>query len=533
MLDWRLYPELDESGKVKTVLGISRDITQNIESENALKINEHRFNIASAGGNIGVWDWYPQTGELVWSDEMYRVFGFSPGACEPSYELFINMVHPDDKQRTEQAVDLALNQQQPYDLDLRIVKKDGNEIFANARGEVQLDSNNKPLRMLGTFQNITERKRAEEALRINEDRLEKAMSVTNDGVYDWDVSTNVVYFSPRYYTMSGYLPDEFPGTFDEWAQRVHPEDFKRVQPAVTAFLTDEIPKYDEEFRFRCKDGSWMWIRARIEVVSRGKDGAPLRMIGTHTDITESKLAQREREKLIAKLGAQNEELERFAYTVSHDLKSPLVTIKGYIGMLTVDIVKEDQEAIDEDLSYISSAADTMAGLLNDVLELSRVGRQANSLQEIPLDQLANEVLKLVHGQIQEKNVQVQVLPKLPIIYGDRLRLLEVLQNLIDNAIKYMGDQPNPKVEIGASNRDGHTVYFVKDNGIGIASNYRETIFGLFDQLDPRIEGSGIGLALVKRIIEVHQGRIWVESEGLGHGSTFYFTLAPKPHSNNS
>lgn len=236
-------------------------------------------------------------------------------------------------------------------------------------------------------------------------------------------------------------------------------------------------------------------------------------------------SETEREDLIAALETQNAELERFAYSVSHDLKSPLITIKGYIGALTEDLAEGNMEIVEDDARRISNAADKMAALLNDVLELSRIGRVVNPPQDVPLGELANEAVQLVTAQIELRNIHVEISPNLPVVYGDRFRLLEVLQNLIDNAVKYMGDEPRPQIEIGKRRDNNETVFYVRDNGIGIESRYQEKIFRLFDQLDQNVDGTGIGLALVKRIVEVHGGRIWVESEGLGQGSTFCFTLA--------
>jgi signal transduction histidine kinase len=136
-------------------------------------------------------------------------------------------------------------------------------------------------------------------------------------------------------------------------------------------------------------------------------------------------------------------------------------------------------------------------------------------------------LELAHGQIESRGVEVEVSPDLPVVVGDRLRLVEVLQNLIDNAVKYMGDQPHPRIEIGSRQEDNETICYVRDNGIGIEPDYQAKVFDLFEQLDQRMEGSGIGLALVKRIVEIHGGRIWVESQGRGHGTTFCFSIAQR------
>ena len=234
------------------------------------------------------------------------------------------------------------------------------------------------------------------------------------------------------------------------------------------------------------------------------------------------------EELVAErtqdLENRNAELERFAYTVSHDLKSPLITIEGFAGMLKQDLTDGKAEEIAEDLARIRGAVHKMAQLLDEVLELSRIGRLVNPPEDVALDNLVREAIATAAGQIDQRGVEVDVATDLPVVFGDPFRLAEVMQNLLDNAVKYLGDQPRPRIEIGTRFDDGEVVCYVRDNGIGIEPCYHERIFGLFDQLDRRIEGSGVGLALAKRIVEVHGGRIWVESDGPGQGSTFCFTI---------
>jgi signal transduction histidine kinase len=166
----------------------------------------------------------------------------------------------------------------------------------------------------------------------------------------------------------------------------------------------------------------------------------------------------------------------------------------------------------------------MHALLSDLLQLSRIGRVVNPFNEVDLIKLTADALENLDARIHSKNVTVNISPDLPVVFGDRLRLGEMLENLIDNAAKYSGDQPNPMIEVGTQQRQGSPVIFVKDNGMGIEPQHLSKIFGLFDKLDPLSEGTGIGLAIVKRIIETHGGKVWVESEGLGKGATFYFTL---------
>ena len=274
----------------------------------------------------------------------------------------------------------------------------------------------------------------------------------------------------------------------------------------------------------CKDGSTIWAE-NIMSFLRDADGNPSGIVGVTRDISERRQAEAERERLIAELEAKNDELERFTYTVSHDLKSPLVTIQGFLGFVEKDLVTGDADRLQQDIHHIANAANTMQRLLDELLELSRIGRLDNPPADIPMSDLAREAAVLASGHLTAHNVLVDIAHDMPVVRGDRSRLLEVFENLLGNAAKFMGDQPQPQVAIGAREDDGQTVFFVADNGIGIAPQYQEKIFGLFEKIEASAEGTGIGLAIVKRIIEKHGGRIWVESEGLRHGSTFCFTLS--------
>ncbi len=238
--------------------------------------------------------------------------------------------------------------------------------------------------------------------------------------------------------------------------------------------------------------------------------------------TERALLQRDMD-----LQAKNDELLHFNYRVSHDLKSPLVTIKTFLDHLVKDMTDGDKDRVAQDLFYIHSAAEKMVALLDELLQLSRIGRVANPYVEAPLQDIVREALVLVAGRIDERGARVTVTEKPVLLYGDRVRLVEVFQNLVDNAVKFMGEQKEPLVEIGAEKKNGDIVCFVRDNGMGIDPRYRDKLFGLFEKLNSGMEGSGIGLALVKRIIEVHGGKIWAESAGIGKGACFWFSLPGK------
>jgi signal transduction histidine kinase len=177
----------------------------------------------------------------------------------------------------------------------------------------------------------------------------------------------------------------------------------------------------------------------------------------------------------------------------------------------------------QDWQRISDATEKMHRLLNELLELSRIGRVTNEKKNVPFKEIVEDALQRVEGQLKEKQVQVIVGSGLPSVHVDRERMIEVVQNLVDNSTKFFGDQTEPKIEIGCHVENDRYIFYVRDNGIGIKKEFHDRIFGLFDKLDVTSSGTGVGLALVKRIVEVHGGEIWVESEA-GAGATFYFTL---------
>lgn len=241
------------------------------------------------------------------------------------------------------------------------------------------------------------------------------------------------------------------------------------------------------------------------------------------EIEARKKVEKEREVLIEELKSKNEELNRFAITVSHDLKTPLITISGFLGYLERDAQSGNHERLRQDIAQIDDATKKMAKLVDQILDLSRVGRIINPPKDVPFVDIVQDALQLAQGLLIERHIDVHVEADLPVVHVDRTRMVQVLQNLITNSVKFMGDQESPCVEIGVKKTSGEAIFFMKDNGIGIDPQHQQRIFELFSKLDSQTDGNGIGLATVKRIIEVHGGKIWVESE-LGKGATFFFTL---------
>ena len=245
-------------------------------------------------------------------------------------------------------------------------------------------------------------------------------------------------------------------------------------------------------------------------------------------------ALRENEKkleaLVVELADKNVELESFVYTVSHDLKTPIVTIEGFIGALSEDFGKFLSEDGKKYLLYISDATRKMELLINDLLDFSRIGRVPEKKIEFPFAGLVKDALKALQPQVKARGVVVNVQKDLPVVYGQKKQLGHAVDNLLSNAVRYIGkDNPFPRIDVGVEKHDGQKVFFVRDNGIGIDKSYFDKIFEIFQRLPSgkKIgEGTGVGLTIVKRIIEYHGGEIWLTSEP-GKGSTFFFTLKDK------
>jgi PAS domain S-box-containing protein len=374
-------------------------------------------------------------------------------------------------------------------------------------------------------QDITERKLAEEALKKNEHKFQTLADFTYDWAYWIDTDLHMVYTSPSCERITGYSPEDFMGNPDLMVTIVYPDD-RDIYLKHRSDMHYKPAAGMLEFRILHHDGSVRWLGHVCRPIF-DSDGQFLGTRVSNRDITEQKAMQRQREALIRELEQKNAELERFTYTVSHDLKSPLITIKGFAGLLEDDALKSDPLQLKKDVERITVAADTMQELLTDVLELSRIGRIISPLENTPFGVIVQEAVNLLSLQLAERHVTVSIAPDLPAVKVDHARIREVMVNLIENAIKFFGDRPDPEIRIGVNTREKTPVFFVQDNGIGIEPKYLERIFNLFEKLNVSAQGTGVGLAIVRRIIDFHGGKIWAESEGAGKGTTFRFTL-PAP-----
>jgi PAS domain S-box-containing protein len=404
-----------------------------------------------------------------------------------------------------------------------LICKDGSRVHVVVSGRFMPDGY-----LQFIIQDITERKRMEKDLLLSEQRYRMISSAISDYAFSNfqnDKGEIVIdWVMGALEKISGYSVEEFNAR-GGWASTVHPDDLEQDERDMESLRNNQ--KVVSELRTIHKDGSIRWVRSYTHPVWDYAKNQLIGIYGAVQDITERKKTERERECLIKELESKNAELERFAYTVSHDLKAPLITIKGFLGFVREDALSGNARRLEADIQRIGEAADKMHALLKDLLELSRIGRMMNTSEAVAFADLLKDALELIHGRLQERNIKINISARLPVVFGDRQRLLEVVQNLLDNAAKFMGNQTDPQIEIGMQGYENNMpVIYVRDNGIGVAPQFHERIFGLFNRLDQKVEGTGIGLTLVKRIIETHGGRIWVESEA-GQGATFFFTL-PKP-----
>jgi len=519
-------PMKDETGSVFGVLGIFWDITERKRAEEALQESERRYRLLAENSSDVIYMLDTNVRLTYISPSVTRLLGYSveeamsgtmadwlaPGSLEVALQALaedrvLENVQPEAHQRL-----------QPLLMELR--RKDGTTVWTETMFTFLRNPDGQITGYLGVTRNIAGRKQAEEELQRKEEYFRSLIENSSDAISIVDADGTIRYQSPSYEPVLGYVPEEEVGR--NMLNNIHPDDITKVSEDFARLLQDPGYVTHFEVRVRARDGSWRVLEgvARNLLHHPAVEGIVVNL----RDVTERKQAEEKLKKAMEELEHANAEMERFTYTVSHDLKSPLVTINTFLGYLSKDLSGSDAGRIEKDMFYMHGAADKMGKLLDELLEISRIGHIVNPAVTVTFHELVQEALTLVAGRIEERGAKVQVSDEPITLYGDRPRLVEIWQNLVENAVKFMGDQASPRIDIGAERRGRETVFFVRDNGIGMDPEYKSKIFGLFEKLDPKSEGIGMGLAITKRIVELYQGTIWFESKGMGQGTCFWFTL---------
>ena len=505
------------------------DISESKKKDEELRQSEERFR--TVADFTYDWEyWQGNDGHLVYiSPSCERISGYTRGEFLAAPRLLKTIVHPGDAEKLAahleavRAQDATLRRegrpvsdptcpvQNSNEVDFRIIRKDGTVVHIEHACQPVFDAGGACRGRRVSNRDVTSRKRVERLVLENEARLRATLEAAADGILAVDNTGHATHSNRRFAELwripqplleRGCDKELLDHVIDQLAD---PEGF--LSKVRDLYGSDEQSLDMLSF----KDGR-IYERLSLPMIL---DGNQIGRVWSFRDITK-------RVRYEEVLRNQNADLQRFTNTVSHDLKSPLVTIKTFLGFLEKD--QDDPVEAAKDLGYIHGAADKMQRLLDELLALARIGHIRSDPVEVPLQELVQEALALVAGQIAVRGVRVEVTREPIILHGDRTRLVEVFQNLLDNAVKFLGDQPDPRIEVGAEMEGGEIVLFVRDNGKGIDPRHKPKLFGLFEKLDPQMPGSGIGLAMARRIVEAHGGKIEALSDGPGKGTTFRFTL---------
>ncbi len=366
------------------------------------------------------------------------------------------------------------------------------------------------------------RQRLWRELQQKEERLALIMRGTQDGIWDWDFQSDQIYFSSRWKNMLGYDDDEIEDCFVALQTLIHPDDLGEVLAAWYDCMDGGRDIFEVEYRMKTRAGEYCWIQARGLVLLDGR-GNPVRMAGSHTDISKRKQA-------FAELESINRELEQFAYVTSHDLKAPLRAIANLSQWIEEDLQAVMTDDTRKQMALLRGRVKRMEALINGILQYSRAGRVDMEIETVDVAELLAEILD---GLDYPDDFHIDILSEMPVLETARVPLTQVFSNLISNAIKYH-EGPGGRVLISMKDRGEYYEFSVADNGPGIAPEYHEKVFKIFQTLQARdkLESTGVGLTLVKKIVEELGGEVTLDSAE-GEGATFRFTVLKQPASSSS
>ncbi len=522
--------------------GVLRDVTVQARQRDALDRSEALLAEAQALAHIGSWEWDIRTGALRWTDEIYRIFGQAPQSFDATYQAFLQAIHADDRQRVLDAVDASVaDAAVPYRVEHRVVRPDGTIRVVHEQGRVYREADGTPVRMVGTVQDITERKTVEAELARYREHLEdlvrertaelahseaqlrRAQQIAHLGHWSVNLQTGELDWSDETYRIFGCERATFTPDPERFFQLVHADDRDSVRRAtVDAFAHGT--GYRADHRIVRPDGEVRWVHEEAQTETDGA-GRPLRLQGTVQDITERKLAEAAILHARDEAERANRAKSEFLSRMSHELRTPLNAILGFAQLLQLE-VRDPEQA--DNVREIMHAGHHLLDLINEVLDLARIeaGRLTLSREPVAVMPLVDECLTLVQPLADARRIRIALRREgcLHHVQADRVRLKQVLLNLLSNAIKF--NQEGGEIALACVVSGESLEIRVSDTGPGLSPQQQARLFTAFERLgaDQRaIEGTGIGLALSKRLTELMHGSIGVDSAP-GRGSTFWVRL---------
>jgi PAS domain S-box-containing protein len=433
-------------------------------------------------------------------------------------------LHPEDLERTNARWKFAVQSADIYEIEYRLRRHDGMYRWHLARGLPVRDDSGTILRWFGTCTDIDEHRQTEAALRKTEGELQRVLASVSDYLWSAEVrggKFQYLFYSSAVEKITGRPVEYYLAGPERWLSTIHPEDRKWILREFEQAKAGLVDRMEREYRIFWPDGSQRWVRDSVEITRTSPNY--LRMDGVVSDITERRAYEHRLEGITEDLERSNEELERFASIASHDMKEPLRTVASYVSLLSVKYAKKLDKRAEEYIGYATDGCKRMAALIDDLLTYSQAGNDVTTLLPTDLNAVLATVRTNLKVALEESNAVLTTDP-LPIVNGNHQLLLQVFQNLINNGIKFRS-QAAPQIHIAAQRQENDWVLAIQDNGIGFDMKYNDAIFQIFQRLNPRekYSGSGIGLAVCKKIIERLKGKIWARSEK-GKGATFYLSL---------
>lgn len=510
-----LFPELQLPTQIaSTVIERSLLIQQ-------LQDKTERTLLAERAGKIGIWDWDVPTGRLLWSEQMEEINMMPPGTFAGTYDAWKARVIPEDLAKVESELQETFRvQRKDYSATYRLKLPDGRIHWMESLGAIYYDAAGKPVRMVGTQSDVTEKKellaRTEEGRR----QLELVLESARLGFWDWHIPSGHVHYGGVWSSMLGYSKDEIPPHVHAWESLVHPDDLPSVMKALNSHFADKSPVYEAEQRLKKKDGSWLWILSRGKVVERDASGAPIRALGIHADISQERVAR-------DSLRQAAKRKDEFLATLAHELRNPLAPLRT--GLEIINLEPSGREA-ERARKMMGRQLVTMVRLIDDLLDVARItqGRLELKKSTVSLTDVIDTALEGVKPAIDAAKLTFSVnVPQQPILLsGDSVRLSQVFMNILGNAVKYTPE--GGAISLSAHRTNGTATIEIKDNGLGIPKEMLKAVFDMFGQVNQTLDrsqgGLGIGLAIVKKIVELHGGEVCAESPGVGLGSTFTIHL---------